>query len=500
MFIQNFVAVQLPYMLFTGLEDYKARGTQASPCFTASFYTEFAESKDLVLIRGDIVFTSKLTDEEAKWLLEITQSFYLNDKLHLLLTKSLSIFGEKAPPERLEELLGIIEGQADLDARFDVSDADDIDRLISCPWLFLFLCYLLIDSGSYGSGRAKVACYIVPTSNLILNGNRVCWEAAHGMTIFHNVCALQLQEERKLDLLKALAEILPYTTPQDSRQILPSIVQLLKYMLRRKTGGKKQTLPMLNACYLSFIIFLTRKNKKIYRTKLYNLLRNKQLLNGCLSYDCNPLFNFNVEVQVGCEPTSHISLGPRVLQWKGKFEMSLDLSSSVALFVEDLTRAIVKKLTLGMAENNKAMAAAKSDEAKDSIKTQKQNTTTSLQICNNILAMTRVDRSENCLLGLASLALAFIGDKSVNLSWKEAIKPSAPSTVNPTGQVDSCYTTPAANGSNNLVTKKGRGAGGMQNQLVNRALDGISFSGRGGRRSRGRSWGWAGRRRGRGYL
>ncbi|MBA0720323.1 hypothetical protein Golax_007947 [Gossypium laxum] len=311
-------------MLFTGLEDYKARGTQASPYFTASFYTEFAESKDLVLIRGDIVFTSKLTDEEAKWLLEITQSFYLNDKLHSLLTKSLSIFGEKTPPELLEELIGIIEGQADLDAGFDVSDADDIDRLISCLFMALpFFC---------------------------------------GMTIFHNVCALQLQEERKLDLLKALAEILPYTTPQDSRQILPSIVQLLK--------------------------------------------------------------------------------------------------SSV----EDLTRATVKKLTLGMAENNKAIAAAKSDEAKDSIKTQKQNTTTGLQTCNNILAMTRVDRSENCLL------------------------------------VDSCHTVPAANVSNNLVTKKGRGAGGMQNQLVNRALDGISFGGRGGRRGRGRSWGWAGRGRGRGYL
>lgn len=38
----------------------------------------------------------------------------------------------------------------------------------------------------------------------------------------------QLPEERKLDLLKAVAEISPYTLPQDSRQILPSIVQLLK--------------------------------------------------------------------------------------------------------------------------------------------------------------------------------------------------------------------------------------------------------------------------------
>lgn len=66
-------------MLITGLEDYKARGTQASPYFTVSYYTEFAESKDLVLVRGDIVFTSKLTDSEAKWLLDTAQSFYLND-------------------------------------------------------------------------------------------------------------------------------------------------------------------------------------------------------------------------------------------------------------------------------------------------------------------------------------------------------------------------------------------------------------------------------------
>lgn len=69
----------MPHMLFTSLEDYKARGTQASPYFTVTHYTEFAESKDLVLIRGDIVFTSKLSDEEAEWLLQTAQSFYLND-------------------------------------------------------------------------------------------------------------------------------------------------------------------------------------------------------------------------------------------------------------------------------------------------------------------------------------------------------------------------------------------------------------------------------------
>lgn len=79
--------MQLPHILFTGLEDYKARGTQAAPYFTASFYTDFAESKDLVLIRGDIVFTSKLSDEEAKWLLETTLSFYLNDVRYKLVER-----------------------------------------------------------------------------------------------------------------------------------------------------------------------------------------------------------------------------------------------------------------------------------------------------------------------------------------------------------------------------------------------------------------------------
>jgi ATP synthase F1 complex assembly factor 1 len=87
MFIQTFLAVQMPHMLFTGLEDYKARGTQASPYFTVSYYKEFAESKDLVLIRGDVVFASKLSDEEAKWLLETTQSFYLNDVRYKLVER-----------------------------------------------------------------------------------------------------------------------------------------------------------------------------------------------------------------------------------------------------------------------------------------------------------------------------------------------------------------------------------------------------------------------------
>ena len=77
----------MPHILFTGLEDYKARGTQAAPYFTITYYKEFTETKDLVLIRGDVVFTSKLSDSEAKWLLETAQSFYLNDSRYKLVKK-----------------------------------------------------------------------------------------------------------------------------------------------------------------------------------------------------------------------------------------------------------------------------------------------------------------------------------------------------------------------------------------------------------------------------
>ncbi|KAG4196893.1 hypothetical protein ERO13_A06G200950v2 [Gossypium hirsutum] len=336
------------------------------------------------------------------------------------LLKSLSIFGEKAPPERLKELIGIIEGQADLDAQFDVSDADHIDRLISC----LFMAIPFFVRGAPGS---KFLNYlnkqIIPVFD-------------------------KLPEERKQDLLKALAEISPYTTPQDSRQVLPSVVQLLKkYMPRRKTGEET------NFTYVECLLFS------------FHHLAHKA------PNASNSLCGYKI---VTGQPSDR--LGEDFSEYYKDF---IERLSSV----EDLTRATIKKLTQGMAEHNKAMAAAKSDEAKDNIKMLKQNTTTGLRTCNNILVMTKP---------LHLKTPAFIGDKSVHLSWKEAIKPSALSTTTATG-----VKRPAAgSSSNNLAIKKGRGAGSMQNQLVNRALEGISYGGRGGR---GRGRGWGRRGRGRGY-
>lgn len=166
--------------------------------------------------------------------------------------------------------------------------------------------------------------------------------------------------------------------------------------------------------------------------------------------------------------------------------------------VEELSRATMKKLTQGMAEQNKRLAAA-SDELKEKIKIEKQNATTGLKTCNNILAMTQP---------LHKTSPAFIGDKRINLSWKEAVKaPVASSTTGVGGKRPG-----AVNGSNNNTAKKGRGG---QSQLVNRAFEGISYGGRGvgggrggggrggggrgsGRGGRGRG-GWGGRGRGRSF-
>ncbi|XP_015874441.1 apoptosis inhibitor 5-like protein API5 [Ziziphus jujuba] len=392
---------------------------------------EFIREKVLSFIR-DKVFPIKaellkpqeemerhITDLIKKSIEDVTGSEF---RMFMDFLKSLSIFGEKAPPERMKELIGIIEGQADLDAQFNVEDADHIDRLISC--LYMALPFVV-----RGASSSKFLNYI----------NK------HIIPVFD-----KLPEERKLDLLKALAEISPYTTPPDSRQILPSVVQLLKkYMPRRKTGDE------MNFTYVECLLYT------------FHHLAHK------VPNATNSLCGYKI---VTGQPSDRLG--------EDFSELYKDFTERLSN-VEELTRATMKKLTQGMAEHNKAMAAAKSDEAKGSIKTQKQNTTTGLRTCNNILAMTKP---------LHSKTPSFIGDKSVNLSWKEATKPLVPST---TTAVGGKRPGNPANGSGNFPSKKGRGGGGLQNQLVNRALEGLSQGGRGGPRGRGRGWG--GRGRGRGY-
>lgn len=366
-----------------------------------------------------------ITDLIKKSLHDVTGAEF---KMFMDFLKSLSIFGEKAPPERIQELIEIIEGQADLDAQFNVSDGDHIDRLLSCL-------YMALPFFMRGASNSKFMNYV----------NK------HIIPVFE-----KLPEERKLELLKNLAESSPYTSPQDSRQILPSVVQLLKkYMPWRKTGEET------NFTYVECLLYT------------FHHLAHKA------PNATNSLCGYKI---VTGQPSDRLG--------EDFSEQYKDFTERLSN-IEELSRATMKKLTQGMAEHNKAMAAAKSDEAKDKIKTQKQNATTGLRTCNNILAMTQQLHSKSPL---------FIGDRRVNLSWKEPVKPSLPSTATASGAK---RTTSAANGSGNTVSKRARGGGssGAHNQLVNRALEGLSYGGRsgGGQRGRGRGRGWGGRGRGRGY-
>ncbi|PRQ58750.1 putative proteasome, subunit alpha/beta, apoptosis inhibitory 5, armadillo-like helical [Rosa chinensis] len=121
--------------------------------------------------------------------------------------KSLNIFGEKAPKKCMVELIGIVEGQADLDAQFNVSDADHIGRLIS--YLFMVLPFIL-------DGASSSKFLILPVLD-------------------------KLPNERRLELLKALAEVAPFTTPEDSRHILPSVVQPVKQTEKPNTTTQWRT-------------------------------------------------------------------------------------------------------------------------------------------------------------------------------------------------------------------------------------------------------------------
>ncbi|KAK2966060.1 hypothetical protein RJ640_029992 [Escallonia rubra] len=265
-----------------------------------------------------------ITDLIKKSLQDVTGSEF---KMFIDFLKSLGIFGEKAPPERVQELMEMIEGQADLDAQFNVSDMDHVDRLISCL-------YMALPFFVRGASNSKFLNYL----------NKQIFP------VFD-----ELPEKRKVDLLKNLAESSPYTTPQDARQIFPSVVQLLKkYMPLRKTGEE------MNFTYVECLLY-TFHHLASKAPNATNSLCGYKIVTGQPSDRLGEDFSENYK-----DFTERLSC------------------------VEELDRATMKKLTQGMAEHNKAMATAKTDEEKATIKTKKQNSTTGLRTCNNILAMTEV--------------------------------------------------------------------------------------------------------------
>ncbi|KAM3241708.1 hypothetical protein ACQJBY_054492 [Aegilops geniculata] len=340
----------------------------------------------------------------------------LEFKLFMDFLRSLSIFGDTAPRESFQELIEIIQAQADLDAQFDVSDIDHIERWTSCI-------YMALPIFTRGASSSKFLNYF----------------AKQIVPVFDKI-----PEEKKLDLLKTVAASSPYAAAQDSRQLLPSVVQLLKkYMPGKKVDD-------INHNYVE-----------------------------CLLYTFHHLAHKTPN-------TTNSLCGYKIVTGQPSDRLGEDFSEHYKDFIERLTgtedtvRAASKRLTQGMADFNKAISSAKTEEEKTKIKADQQKSTMTVRSYNNILAMSQLLHGKSPL---------FIGDKKITLSWMEQPKKPAASTAG--GK----RTQPASNG-NAPLNKKGRGDGGMHNQLVNRAFEGLP---RGGGRGSGRGRGRGGRGRGWGY-
>ncbi|XP_051208730.1 apoptosis inhibitor 5-like protein API5 [Lolium perenne] len=341
-------------------------------------------------------------------------------KLFMDFLRSLSIFGDSAPRESFQELIEIIQAQADLDAQFDVSDIDHIERWTSCM-------HMALPIFTRGASSSKFLNYF----------------AKQIVPVFDKI-----PDERKLDLLKTISASSPFAVAQDSRQLLPSVVQLLKkYMPGKKVDD-------INHNYVE-----------------------------CLLYTFHHLAHKT--------PNSTNSLcGYKIVTGQPSDRLGEDFSEHYKDFTERLTgteetvRAASKRLTQGMADFNKAISSAKTAEEKSKIKTDQQKSTMTMRSYNNILAMSQLLHPKSPL---------FIGDKKITLSWMELPKKPAATTAGVK------RTQPAYSGIA-PVSKKGRGGGGMPNQLVNRAFEALSRGGGGGGRNSGRGRGRGGRGgRGRGW-
>lgn len=338
-------------------------------------------------------------------------------KLFMDFLRSLSIFGDSAPRESFQELIEIIQAQADLDAQFDVSDIDHMERWTSCM-------YMALPIFMRGASSSKFLNYF--TKQIV--------------PVFDKI-----PEEKKLDLLKTVSASSPFAAAQDSRQLLPSVVQLLKkYMPGKKVDD-------INHNYVE-----------------------------CLLYAFHHLAHKTPN-------TTNSLCGYKIVTGQPSDRLGEDFSEHYKDFTERLTgteetvRAASKRLTQGMADFNKAISSAKTAEEKSKIKADQQKSTMTMRSYNNILAMSQPLHVKSPL---------FIGDKKITLSWMDLPKKPAATTAG--GK----RTEPPPNGIAPL-SKKGRGEGGVHNnQLVNRAFEALS---RGGGRSSGRGRGRGGRGRGWGY-
>lgn len=138
--------------------------------------------------------------------------------------KQLSIFKDDRSHERMQELVEIVEGQADLNSKFDIADLDHVERVLACL-------HMALPFYAGGGSNAKFLSFI----------------GKHVLPDFGS-----LPEDKQEELLKNLAESSPFTSPGDARALLQPVVSLLKELMPKSEGELELNLAYIEALLYAF--------------------------------------------------------------------------------------------------------------------------------------------------------------------------------------------------------------------------------------------------------
>ncbi|KAL9656634.1 hypothetical protein ABK040_002905 [Willaertia magna] len=97
--------LQKDHVLFTGMREFKAKGEYAQPYLSVSHFTEFSQSKGIVLMRGEINDQSVFNKGDAKELINFMYKFYLEDNLY---HSFVEVFNKEPFRFNFEELINSI--------------------------------------------------------------------------------------------------------------------------------------------------------------------------------------------------------------------------------------------------------------------------------------------------------------------------------------------------------------------------------------------------------
>ncbi|GIL71832.1 hypothetical protein Vretimale_693 [Volvox reticuliferus] len=70
------VQCQMPFVLVTGLEEFKRNCASAPPYMMLTHYPELCDSHGVVLVRGDVIHDKGMNLEEARTIMELIRAFY----------------------------------------------------------------------------------------------------------------------------------------------------------------------------------------------------------------------------------------------------------------------------------------------------------------------------------------------------------------------------------------------------------------------------------------